>query len=125
MSLVGPRPEDRQFVELHFHEYRDIITTRPGLTGLSQLAFATENRILDRDDPLTHYVDRILPQKARMDRLYVERRTVWLDLRIMIWTLLPVVFRVDVAVNRETGALSVRRRPAPGPGREPALRVES
>jgi lipopolysaccharide/colanic/teichoic acid biosynthesis glycosyltransferase len=112
MSLVGPRPEDRQFVELHFADYQEIITARPGLTGLSQLAFASENTILDQNDPLGHYVARILPQKASMDRLYVRERTVWLDLRILLWTVLPVLFRIDVAVNRATGALTVRRRPA-------------
>ena len=47
MSLVGPRPESPEFVELHRREYATILRVRPGITGLSQVAFAEESRILD------------------------------------------------------------------------------
>lgn len=110
MSLVGPRPEDPQFVEEHQAEFASVLQVRPGLTGLSQLAFAEEGRILDDERPLEHYVDRILPQKLEMDRLYAQNRTVWLDLRILFWTAVAVIVRRPVAVNRETGAMNVRRR---------------
>jgi lipopolysaccharide/colanic/teichoic acid biosynthesis glycosyltransferase len=110
MSLVGPRPEDRGFVDLHENEYRTILTVRPGITGLSQLAFAKEAEILDPRDRVGHYVDRILPQKAALDTLYARSRSVSLDLRIMLWTVLPVLFRRDVAVHRATAKMSYRRR---------------
>lgn len=110
MSLVGPRPEDRQFVELHEAIYRTILSVRPGITGLSQIAFAEESRILDDDDPLNHYVARILPQKVLLDEMYAEGRTFWLDVRILFWTTAAVIMRRQVAVHRESGKMNLRRR---------------
>jgi len=45
-----------------------------------------------------------------LDLLYSRSRTLRGDFRILLWTVMPVILRVDVAVNRETGALTVRRR---------------
>jgi lipopolysaccharide/colanic/teichoic acid biosynthesis glycosyltransferase len=110
MSLVGPRPEDPSFVALHDDEYEEINAVRPGITGLGQLAFARESEILDPGDAVGHYVGKILPQKVGLDLLYSRTRTLRGDFRILLWTVMPVILRVDVAVNRETGALTVRRR---------------
>jgi lipopolysaccharide/colanic/teichoic acid biosynthesis glycosyltransferase len=110
MSLVGPRPEDPEFVTMHADAYREILTVRPGITGLCQLAFAKETEILDPDDRLGHYVGRILPQKVALDVLYARSRTFGGDLKIMLWTILPLILRRDVAVKRETGELSIRTR---------------
>lgn len=110
MSLVGPRPEDAGFVGLHAPEYSEILSVRPGVTGLSQLAFAKEAEILDPEDRIGHYVEQILPQKVRLDCLYAGGRTLGMDLRIFVWTVLPVLLRRDVAVNRVTGRLTMRRR---------------
>jgi lipopolysaccharide/colanic/teichoic acid biosynthesis glycosyltransferase len=110
MSLVGPRPEDPGFVELLPDEYEEILDVRPGITGLSQLAFARESEILDPSDRHGHYVTRLLPAKARIDRLYAYRRSFWMDLKILLWTAAAVLLRLEVAVHRETGRLT-RRRP--------------
>src|SRR6266487_2495850 len=108
MSLVGPRPEDPAFVGLHPEQYAEILRVRPGITGLSQLAFANEAEILAVDDRLHDYVERILPQKMRLDRLYVERRSLRMDLQILAWTLARVGLRKDAAVHRGTGRLTLR-----------------
>ena len=108
MSLVGPRPEDPAFVELRREAYSTILEVRPGITGLSQLAFASETDILDADDRLGHYVDRILPQKIGMDRLFATRRSLGMDVKILWWTLRAVVGRREVAVHRKTGRLTSR-----------------
>jgi lipopolysaccharide/colanic/teichoic acid biosynthesis glycosyltransferase len=126
MSLVGPRPEDPHFVELHKESYEEILAVRPGITGLSQLAFARESEVLDPEDRIGHYVQRILPQKIRMDGLYAKQRSLSMDLKILWWTTRAVVGRRDVAVHRDTGRLS--RRAPRKPGREVgthAIRVES
>ncbi len=112
MSLVGPRPEDTSFVALHEDAYRTILRVRPGITGLGQLAFSNESAILDPEDTVAHYVDAILPQKVGLDLLYVQDWDLRSDMRILLWTILPVILRVDVAVNRRTGELTVRRRKA-------------
>lgn len=111
MSLVGPRPEDPSFVELLAVEYRTILTVKPGITGLSQLAFAREGEILDRDDRIADYVTRLLPQKTRLDAMYALHPSLRMDLRILAWTTVAVVLRRDVAVHRNNGRLSSRQRP--------------
>jgi lipopolysaccharide/colanic/teichoic acid biosynthesis glycosyltransferase len=108
MSLVGPRPEDPTFVALHREAYAEILNVRPGITGYCQLAFARENEILDPAGRERDYVERILPQKVAMDRLYASRRSILVDLRILSWTAFAVLILRDVAVHRETGALSAR-----------------
>jgi lipopolysaccharide/colanic/teichoic acid biosynthesis glycosyltransferase len=117
MSLVGPRPEDPSFIALYPRDYAEILRARPGITGLSQLAFAREGRLLDGPDPLRRYVERLLPQKIALDQLYVARRSTGMDLRILVWTLVTVLFGIEVSVDRGSGRLSVRRRlqasPAP------------
>ena len=110
MSLVGPRPEDSGFVELCADDYRHILRLRPGITGLSQLAFARESEILDPNDRHAHYVEKLLPAKARIDCLYVSRRSLGMDLKILFWTVAAVFLRFEVAVHRQSGQLS-RRRP--------------
>jgi lipopolysaccharide/colanic/teichoic acid biosynthesis glycosyltransferase len=110
MSLVGPRPEDPAFVDMHRGEYRDILSVRPGITGLSQLAFAEESRILNDDDPLAHYLDRLLPQKMALDRLYAERQSLGFNLSILFWTFAAVLLRNPVAVHRGTGRMRLRKR---------------
>lgn len=112
MSLVGPRPEDPAFVELDPKKFAVALRVRPGITGLSQLAFARESEILDPADRVGHYVRVILTQKLALDRLYATRRTIRMDLSILAWTVFTVAGRRDVAVNRSTGKLTRRvRRP--------------
>jgi lipopolysaccharide/colanic/teichoic acid biosynthesis glycosyltransferase len=110
MSLIGPRPEDPAFVHRHAGDFERILQIRPGITGLSQLAFASESRILDRDHPVEHYERRILPQKLQLDKLYVSRWSLRLDAQILCWTVATVIFGIPVAVSRSNGRLAVRRR---------------
>ena len=110
MSLVGPRPEDASFVELMPAEFAVIHGVKPGITGLCQLAFARESNVLDPDDRVGHYVNQILPQKVKIDQLYASQRSIGMDLGILGWTALAVLFRREVAVHRQTGSLS-RRAP--------------
>jgi len=110
MSLVGPRPEDPSFVELRSEDFEVILALKPGITGLSQLAFAKESELLNPVNRLGDYLERFLPQKIALDRLYVSRRTVWVDLRILAWTVAAVLLRREVAVNRQTIKLTRRKR---------------
>ncbi len=110
MSLVGPRPEDPEFVSAHRDDYAAILEVRPGITGLCQLAFAKEAAILDRTDRLRDYVERLLPQKMAIDRLYAANRSFRMDLWILAWTVTAIILRRDIAVHRTTGRLSLRKR---------------
>ena len=116
MNLIGPRPEDPAFVELHQPAYSEICTLKPGVTCLSQLAFARESEILDPDNRVADYVGRVLPQKLGLDRLYAERRSLAMDARILIATIFVTVFRGEVAVDRTSGRLTIRHRSPLGSG---------
>jgi lipopolysaccharide/colanic/teichoic acid biosynthesis glycosyltransferase len=111
MSIVGPRPEAPEFVALHRDAYQSILRVRPGITGLSQLAYAEERAILDQSDLVRDYVDRILPQKIGLDTLYARDYGLGLDLRVLTWTAVAMLLGQQVSVHRKTGALSLRRRP--------------
>jgi lipopolysaccharide/colanic/teichoic acid biosynthesis glycosyltransferase len=113
MSLVGPRPEDPGFVALHRTAYEPILEVKPGVTGLSQLAFFREGDVLDPHDRTGDYVARILPQKLWLDALYTKRQSPLNDLRILWWTAVAIGLRRQVAVHRSTGRLSTRRRDQP------------
>jgi lipopolysaccharide/colanic/teichoic acid biosynthesis glycosyltransferase len=110
MSLVGPRPEDPAFVAAYQDLFDEILSVRPGLTGLAQLAFVRESRLLGTADPERRYVEWLLPSKVEIDRLYVAERTMLMDLRVLVWTGAAVVLKREVSVHRRTGALTVRRR---------------
>jgi lipopolysaccharide/colanic/teichoic acid biosynthesis glycosyltransferase len=115
MSLVGPRPEDQLFVGLKPDEFARVLTVRPGMTGLCQVAFACESVILDREGEdgrrEERYIEQLLPQKLQIDGLYATQRTFSYDLKILWWTCVAVIGRKDVAVNRRTGEMTLRRRP--------------
>jgi lipopolysaccharide/colanic/teichoic acid biosynthesis glycosyltransferase len=110
MSLVGPRPETVDFVRHHREAYHEILGVRPGVFGFSQIAFVAEGQILDEEDPMSHYIADILPQKVKLDLMYARHRTLAVDVRIMFWSLVAVLMRRQVAVNRQTGRMNLRRR---------------
>lgn len=110
MCLVGPRPELQEFVEAHPDEYRRILSLPPGLTGPSQLEYADEGRILAAaTDRIRTYREEILPQKVRLDALYVDTRSAIGDLWILLRTALVPFLRLRLAIEdmRES---SVRAR---------------
>ena len=92
MSLVGPRPEDPAFVDLTIPLHRKVFTARPGITGLAQLQYHDEARLLDGVDPERQYREEILPAKLRLDAEYLDRRSTLLDLQILLRTV-GAVFR--------------------------------
>ena len=111
MSLVGPRPEDIAFVSLLRDDNEEILNVTTGINGLSQNAFAKESQLLASNDSEDYYVERLLPQKVGLDRLYARRRSLLLNLQVMLWTGVVVGLIGDVAVNRATGRATLRRRP--------------
>lgn len=93
MLLVGPRPEDPRFVDLTNPLHRLVFAATPGITGLTQLAFADETDMLDTADPERHYRDVILPKKLALDADYLRRRSAGLDLWILGQTALTAIGR--------------------------------
>jgi lipopolysaccharide/colanic/teichoic acid biosynthesis glycosyltransferase len=89
MSVVGPRPENEEFVAAYRKDYERILAVPPGLTGPSQVRFATaEARMLaDSDDPTRHYTEAVLPGKVALDVDYARNHTNRRDLVIIGQTL--------------------------------------
>jgi len=114
MSLVGPRPEDPALVARDPALFAGVLSVKPGITGYAQLAYAREGEILadaDGDERIDVYFDRVLPQKLALDRLYAHTASLSVYVRVLWWTVVAVVLRKSVAVNRVTGRLGLRRRP--------------
>ena len=94
MSLVGPRPEVRQYVDLYTEEEKAILTVRPGITDWASLWNSDEGALLaGADDPERVYLEKIRPQKIRLQLDYVRRRSFLVDLRILFKTVWTVAAR--------------------------------
>jgi len=92
MSLVGPRPEVPEFVELFRADYEEILTVRPGITDLASLKYRNEADILARsENPEKEYVTRVLPEKISLAREYIRESSFLFDLKIILRTLRRVV----------------------------------
>ena len=92
MSLVGPRPEDPSFVEHYSEEQLEVLSVRPGITSLASVIYSDEEKQLVAQDLSETYLKDILPNKLRLDLLYVRNRTFFLDLDILFrtfWVFIP------------------------------------
>ncbi len=109
MALVGPRPEDPSYVALYPAEFAAITRVRPGITGLSQIAYRNEAALLVGDDFETLYRNELLPRKIALDRYYASRRNLALDLRILGWTAVAIVTGVRVRRDELTQSVKFER----------------
>ena len=88
MSIVGPRPEVRQYVEPFREDYEEILRVRPGITDLASLEYRDEAAILGTShDPEEMYLTRILPMKVNLGKEYVRRSSMVFDLMLIFKTL--------------------------------------
>jgi lipopolysaccharide/colanic/teichoic acid biosynthesis glycosyltransferase len=75
MSLVGPRPEVKKYVDLYTEEQRRVLSIRPGITDYASIEYVDENEILgNADDPDRVYVEEIMPAKIKLNMRYIENR---------------------------------------------------
>jgi lipopolysaccharide/colanic/teichoic acid biosynthesis glycosyltransferase len=92
MSLVGPRPEVPRYVEMFHDDYAEILQVRPGMTDLASIRYRDEATVLAAAaNPEEEYVRRVLPEKIRLAKEYVERRSMGLDMAIIFGTLFRLV----------------------------------
>mgnify|MGYP000542391086 CR=1 FL=1 len=95
MSLVGPRPEVAEYVDMYPDDVKKkILSVRPGITDMASIQMIDENQILQRHkNPKKAYVDKILPAKLELSIQYIDQRSIWLDLTIIFLTLKKIVMR--------------------------------
>lgn len=88
MSLVGPRPEVRKYVEMYTPEQRKVLSVKPGLTDYASILYIDENKVLaTSDDPERTYIDIIIPEKIRYNMKYIENRSVKEYFKIIFLTI--------------------------------------
>lgn len=87
MSLVGPRPEVRKYVDLYTEEQKRVLSVRPGITDYASIEYVDENRLLAASqDPDKTYIEEIMPQKIALNMRYINHPTVGEYLRILFLT---------------------------------------
>lgn len=88
MSLVGPRPEVRKYVELYTKDQMKVLEVKPGITDLASIQFSNENEILkNQENPEQYYIEYILPKKLGLNMQYVATRSFLGDIKIIFQTL--------------------------------------
>ena len=92
MSVVGPRPETPNYVELYNEEQRKVLNIKPGLTDYASLEFINENELLAKHDkPEQAYIETIMPQKLRLNLKYIQDKNFLLDLKIIFRTIFKIL----------------------------------
>jgi lipopolysaccharide/colanic/teichoic acid biosynthesis glycosyltransferase len=92
MSLVGPRPEDVDIAKNWSEEDRRLIfSVFPGITSPASILYRDEEQLLSKGNLMQDYLEHILPDKMRFDRLYVQNRSFTSDLDILFWTLVIII----------------------------------
>ena len=92
MSLVGPRPEVRHYVNYWTAEQMHVLDVRPGLTDPASIKFRNENDLLGAvEDPEAYYINVIMQEKIKLYLQYVENASFWYDLKLLFKTLKVIV----------------------------------
>lgn len=87
MSIVGPRPEVKKYVDLYTDEQRQVLSVRPGITDYASIKFINENDILVKsDDPEKMYVKEVMPLKLKLNLKYIQDKSFLTDLSIIFET---------------------------------------
>jgi len=92
MSIVGPRPEVRRYVEAFPAEYARVLSIRPGLTDIAAVAYRDEEGILAAaPDPEAAYLREVLPRKLALYEQYLRTMSLRTDLRLILQTIVVIL----------------------------------
>lgn len=92
MSLVGPRPEVRRYVNLYTDEQRKVLSVRPGITDYASIEYVDENTILGQaEDADKAYIELIMPDKIKYNMIYINNRSVKEYFKIIVLTFYSIV----------------------------------
>lgn len=92
MSLVGPRPEVRHYVDYWTAEQMKVLDVRPGITDPASIRFRNENELLEKAvDPERYYIDVIMQEKIKLYLEYVEKSSFWYDIKLIFQTFKVII----------------------------------
>ena len=93
MSLVGPRPEVKKYVDLYTQEQRKVLSIRPGITDWASIYYRNENEILGKStDPEKDYIEKVMPDKLNYNFIYINNYGFLEYLKIIFTTIWRVLF---------------------------------
>lgn len=92
MSLVGPRPEVKKYTDLYTEEQKQVLQVRPGITDWASIKYVDENKILgEAKDPDEVYVNLIMPNKIKLNMVYIQHQTLGEYFKIIFTTFKEIV----------------------------------
>ena len=92
MSLVGPRPEVRKYVDLYTNEQHKVLKIRPGITDYASIEYMDENIILgNAENPEKAYIEIIMPDKIRYNMKYINNRSVKEYFKVIFLTIIHII----------------------------------
>lgn len=92
MSLVGPRPEVRKYVDMYSPDQLHVLDVRPGITSLASLRYRNENEVLAKaEDPDKCYIEKVMPDKLAIDLEYVKKANLWNDIKLIFYTFREII----------------------------------
>ncbi len=91
MSLVGPRPEVRKYVDMYNAEQLKVLTVKPGITDYASILYSHENELLAKAaDPEKEYIENIMPHKLQLNVEYIRTHTFMGDIKILLNTVAKI-----------------------------------
>jgi lipopolysaccharide/colanic/teichoic acid biosynthesis glycosyltransferase len=92
MSIVGPRPEVRKYVDYYTPEQMKVLNVRPGITDIASIKYRNENELLEQvDDPQSYYINVIMVDKLNLNLEYVEKSSFCYDIILIFKTFKEIV----------------------------------
>lgn len=92
MSLVGPRPEVRKYVDMYNQEQMQVLSVAPGITDYASIMFRNENELLAKaENPEEYYIQQIMPQKLAINLEYIRDNHVFKDFVIILKTFFAII----------------------------------
>jgi len=131
MSLVGPRPNVKQEVDIYTKEESRLLSIKPGITDLASIVFSDEGDILkNKVDPDLAYNQLIRPWKSKLGLFYIDNRSLWMDIKLIYLTIIAIISKqkalqgvntILVEKSADSKLIEVSKRetllvPSPPPG---------
>ena len=92
MSLVGPRPEVRHYVNYWTPEQMHVLDVRPGITDPASIKYRNENELLAQaEDPEKYYIEVIMQEKIKLYLEYAEKSSFWYDIKLIFQTFWVII----------------------------------
>jgi len=92
MSLVGPRPEVRKYVDMYSAEQRKVLSVRPGITDYASIEYIDEDAVLGASENAEQtYINTIMPAKLKLNLKYVKEQSTWVDIKLIFATIKKIL----------------------------------